>query len=233
MINTAIDDSDWNTPTIPTHLIHRQWLHLQTVDYSLTLFLQVCHYWLACFLSLTRMRFFHHLGYPEPGKTTVYDTTETIDLQTVVLNGGILIKTLELSIDPYIRNRMRAPEVNLKSYSVSCEELLWVIASNTWLYILILVGCVHAWRAVSTRSLWFSGPRLDNSFLFPFILAAFPTMELVWWFVQSSQESKPGTMSTVFYVSFYIIICRHCRIQYSDILMCIPVESVPKLLHQG
>ena len=71
------------------------------------------------------MRFFDHSGYPEPGKTTIYDTTETIDLQTVVLNGGILIKTLELSIDPYIRGRMRAPEGKLaKSYSVSCEELL-------------------------------------------------------------------------------------------------------------
>ena len=63
-------------------------------------------------------------GYPEPGKTTVYDTTETIDLETVVLNGGILIKTLELSIDPYIRDRMRAREA--KVYSVSCEKL-WVI----------------------------------------------------------------------------------------------------------
>ena len=64
------------------------------------------------------MRFFHHSGYPEPGKTTVYDTTEIIDLQTVVLNGGMLIKTLELSIDPYIRGKMRAPEA--ESYSVSC-----------------------------------------------------------------------------------------------------------------
>jgi NADPH-dependent curcumin reductase CurA len=66
------------------------------------------------------MRFFHHslAGYPEPGKTTVYDTTEMIDLQTVVLDGGVLIKTLELSIDPYMRMRMRAPEI--KSSSVSC-----------------------------------------------------------------------------------------------------------------
>jgi NADPH-dependent curcumin reductase CurA len=69
-----------------------------------------------------------HSGYPEPGKTTVYDTTEMIDLQTVVLNGGILIKTLELSIDPYMRGRMRAPEI--KSYSVSWEEL-WVSALTT------------------------------------------------------------------------------------------------------
>ena len=63
---------------------------------------------------------FHYSGFPEPGKTTVYDTTETIDLETVVLNGGILIKTLELSIDPYIRGRMRAPEA--KSYTVSCVK---------------------------------------------------------------------------------------------------------------
>lgn len=59
----------------------------------------------------------HYSGYPEPGKTTVYDTTETIDLETVNLNGGFLIKILELSIDPYMRGKMRAPTV--KSYSVS------------------------------------------------------------------------------------------------------------------
>ena len=67
------------------------------------------------------MCFFYHSGYPEPGKTTVYDTTEMIDLQTVVLRGGILIKTLELSIDPYMGSQMRALES--KSYSVSYEEL--------------------------------------------------------------------------------------------------------------
>ncbi|KAF8881861.1 hypothetical protein BD779DRAFT_1675206 [Infundibulicybe gibba] len=49
-------------------------------------------------------------GYPEPGKTIVYDTTQTIDLENVALNGGFLVKTLVLSIDPYLRGRMRAPE---------------------------------------------------------------------------------------------------------------------------
>ena len=68
----------------------------------------------------------HHSGYPEPGKTTVYDTTETIDLQTVLLNGGILIKTLELSVDPYMRGRMREPEA--KSYTVSCGLLHLTLA---------------------------------------------------------------------------------------------------------
>ncbi|RDB14718.1 NADP-dependent oxidoreductase RED1 [Hypsizygus marmoreus] len=54
-------------------------------------------------------------GYPEPGKTVVYDDSKTIDIENVPLNGGLLIKTLVLSIDPYLRGRMRAPEV--KSYS--------------------------------------------------------------------------------------------------------------------
>jgi NADPH-dependent curcumin reductase CurA len=44
-------------------------------------------------------------GYPVPGKTTVYEEKE-IDLDTVPLEGGILIKTLVLSLDPYLRGRM-------------------------------------------------------------------------------------------------------------------------------
>lgn len=54
-------------------------------------------------------------GFPVPGETTVYDTSDTIDIDTVTLDGGYLIKTLELSIDPYMRGRMRAP--SKKSYS--------------------------------------------------------------------------------------------------------------------
>ncbi|KAK7047624.1 hypothetical protein VNI00_006392 [Paramarasmius palmivorus] len=46
-------------------------------------------------------------AYPEPGKTTVYDTTQTIDLDSVPLNGGFLLKTLVVSVDPYMRGRMR------------------------------------------------------------------------------------------------------------------------------
>jgi len=55
------------------------------------------------------------LGYPEPGKTTVYDDSETIDLEAVPLDGGFLVKVLEISIDPYMRGRMRSSEK--KSYS--------------------------------------------------------------------------------------------------------------------
>ncbi|KAJ6578181.1 alcohol dehydrogenase [Mycena capillaripes] len=53
--------------------------------------------------------------FPIPGETTVYDTSQTIDLEDVPLNGGFLMKTLVLSVDPYFRGRMRHPEQ--KSYS--------------------------------------------------------------------------------------------------------------------
>jgi hypothetical protein len=48
--------------------------------------------------------------YPQPGKTTVYDETATIDIDTVPLNGGFVAKTLALSIDPYMRGLLKAPE---------------------------------------------------------------------------------------------------------------------------
>ena len=62
-----------------------------------------------------------YAGYPIPGQTTVYDDSETIDLDNVPLNGGVLVKTLALSIDPYLRGKMRDP--NIPSYSVS----IWTV----------------------------------------------------------------------------------------------------------
>ncbi|KAI3609016.1 hypothetical protein WG66_011067 [Moniliophthora roreri] len=56
-------------------------------------------------------------GYPEPGKTTIYDTNSTIDLDGVAINGSVLLKTLVLSVDPYMRGKMR--DVKEKSYSVA------------------------------------------------------------------------------------------------------------------
>ncbi|KAF8904831.1 hypothetical protein CPB85DRAFT_1376891 [Mucidula mucida] len=40
-----------------------------------------------------------------------HDASQTIDLDNVPLNGGILIKTLVLSIDPYLRGKMRDASV--------------------------------------------------------------------------------------------------------------------------
>lgn len=41
------------------------------------------------------------------GRTTVYDVSQNIDLNTVPLNGGFLLKTLALSIDPFMRGKSR------------------------------------------------------------------------------------------------------------------------------
>jgi hypothetical protein len=62
------------------------------------------------------------LGFPEPEKSTVTVTSETIDLDTVPLNGGFLVKTLVLSIDPYMRHRMREPHV--PSFAVRVVDLI-------------------------------------------------------------------------------------------------------------
>ena len=47
----------------------------------------------------------------------IYDDSPTIDVDAVDLNGGLLVKTLYLSIEPYMRNRMRDPKI--ESYVVS------------------------------------------------------------------------------------------------------------------
>ncbi|TFK65221.1 NAD(P)-binding protein [Pluteus cervinus] len=54
-------------------------------------------------------------GFPEPGVTTVYDSSQTIDVENVALDGGFLVKTLVLSVDPYLRGKMRSPDTT--SYS--------------------------------------------------------------------------------------------------------------------
>ncbi|KAI0045917.1 alcohol dehydrogenase [Auriscalpium vulgare] len=54
-------------------------------------------------------------GLPEPGKHIAHDTSRTIDLENEPLNGGFLVKTLILAIDPYMRMKMR--DASIKSYS--------------------------------------------------------------------------------------------------------------------
>jgi NADPH-dependent curcumin reductase CurA len=53
------------------------------------------------------------LGYPVPGKTAVYKE-EQFDLN-VALNGGVLVKMLAISIDRYLRGRMRDADVEFFS----------------------------------------------------------------------------------------------------------------------
>ncbi|KAJ6475693.1 hypothetical protein C8R47DRAFT_1220531 [Mycena vitilis] len=54
-------------------------------------------------------------GFPIPGEHVVFDRSHSIDLDAVPLNGGFLTKTLMLSPEPFMRERMRDPSVN--SYS--------------------------------------------------------------------------------------------------------------------
>jgi NADPH-dependent curcumin reductase CurA len=55
----------------------------------------------------------------EAGKHIKYVQDRTIDLNTVNTQGGIVTKNLVLSIDPYMRGRMRSAEKT--SYSAAFE----------------------------------------------------------------------------------------------------------------
>ncbi|KAF8625916.1 hypothetical protein AX17_006642 [Amanita inopinata Kibby_2008] len=55
------------------------------------------------------------MDYPESGEVLVYDTSKVIDPENVPLHGGFLVKTLVLSIAPYLRGQMCDPEI--RSYA--------------------------------------------------------------------------------------------------------------------
>lgn len=44
--------------------------------------------------------------YPQPGIDIVHDSSSTIDLEGIPLDGGLLVKTMVLSIDPWMRGQM-------------------------------------------------------------------------------------------------------------------------------
>ncbi|GJE88548.1 NADP-dependent oxidoreductase [Phanerochaete sordida] len=59
---------------------------------------------------------------PKPGQTTIYDSTQTIDLEAIALNGGILIKTLVVAVDPYLLARFR--NSNIPGWSLNKDDLV-------------------------------------------------------------------------------------------------------------
>lgn len=94
---------------------HKRTLSLQRIP-NWCVFLQDIHYGdIAKSTTLSS-------GYPVPGKTTIHDTSETIDPAHVHLDGGILIKILVLSIDPFLRNLMNppVPEDGIDVRNVTC-----------------------------------------------------------------------------------------------------------------
>ena len=64
--------------------------------------LQVC---LQCELGPLRLTI-PPIGYPEPGRTTILDKSQLIDLDNVQLDGGAVVKLLTISVDPYLRGKM-------------------------------------------------------------------------------------------------------------------------------
>lgn len=46
-------------------------------------------------------------GLPDAQTVFKYDTSATIDIDSMDLLGGLIVKVLALSLDPYMRNRMR------------------------------------------------------------------------------------------------------------------------------
>ncbi|KAJ7262921.1 hypothetical protein C8J57DRAFT_1513161 [Mycena rebaudengoi] len=63
--------------------------------------------------------------FPIPGETTIYDTTETIDLDTVPLEGGILIKALVLAVDPFLRGLMIEPGTDHYAAGYEIGKSIW------------------------------------------------------------------------------------------------------------
>lgn len=69
----------------------------------------------------------------------MYDESETIDLKNVPLNGGYLLKVLVVSVDPYLRGKMRIDS----PYAVS------IFKSTQFLKLTSSIpGLFQAWTAV-------------------------------------------------------------------------------------
>lgn len=67
-------------------------------------------------------------GYPDPQRSVVYDESQTIDLDNVPLNGGFLIKAVALSIDPFMRSRMRDASIKQRFVRFSRDRVTAVKA---------------------------------------------------------------------------------------------------------
>lgn len=60
-------------------------------------------------------------GSPVPGKTTVHDVSQTVDLENAPLDGGFLLRVLVVSIDPYMRGKSKFPSSYLVT-AISIDE---------------------------------------------------------------------------------------------------------------
>ncbi|KAF8321735.1 alcohol dehydrogenase [Clavulina sp. PMI_390] len=116
--------------------------------------------------------------YPLPGEHLIYQPdSETIDLENVPLDGGVLVKTLYASIDPYMRGRMRDPKV--PSYSSPFELhkpgtgglMVKVLRSESSKYKAgdHLITYAAEWRAYQVLSEDEAGRIVNNPYNLPWI----------------------------------------------------------------
>lgn len=95
---------------------------------------------------------YDYIGYPVPGETLVLDSSESIDLDTAVLNGGALVKIRLLSIDPYLRTKMEKHPDQASVVHV-CEDVTeWQPLVNGIDALTFNVESIPAWRNVSSSA---------------------------------------------------------------------------------
>lgn len=102
------------------------------------------------------------LGPIIPGKTLVQDTTQTIDLDNVALDGGILVKVLDIVLDPYMRISMRDEHVKgfaVRDTSASCRSSH--AADTCMIPLPMFIASLQTWATVSTISLAFGAAFSD------------------------------------------------------------------------
>ena len=56
--------------------------------------------------------------YPVPNETFFVDRSQTVDLDHAALKGGVLLKVLSLSVDPYQRGKMNKQSAYRVSYKI-------------------------------------------------------------------------------------------------------------------
>ena len=130
--------------------------------------------------------------YPIPGRTTVYDESETIDLENVPLDGGILIKTLVVSIDPYLRRMMIDSKIPSSFVSVTRNDtpLAWCLRCV----------CSHRSGSVKREPLPSCGGE-ECKLMFVLAVSALLTTQWVWSFDRRIPPSRRGLMSSAYSVS--------------------------------
>lgn len=120
----------------------------------------------------SRLRVLNVLGYPDPERTLKYDDSRTIDLDNLQLAPDeYLIKVLVLSIDPFMRSRMRDPSDPDFKVSTLCTDRPRAVRSRVSMS--LGGNQLRAWRTVRVQCFTLRTSGLTN------IVATFTCSELL------------------------------------------------------